>query len=88
MVEPSSPPGPDAPATAGRRGSRLVSKAPYAIGALVALVGVLLFGLLAPGAARLTQADVDERVASAIASVTPAPAYSEVVYQAVRPSSS
>ena len=55
-------------------------------GAGVALGAVFLYGILAPGPPPLTQDDVDVTVAEALASVTPAPAFSERVYQAVRPS--
>jgi S1-C subfamily serine protease len=50
------------------------------------LLAVLLFGALAPRPDPLTRADVEEDIAQALASVTPAPARSEVVFQAVRPS--
>ncbi len=59
---------------------------PFAAGAVVALGVVVLYGLLVPGPARLTQEDVDATVNEALASITPAPAFSEVVYRAVRPS--
>jgi len=59
---------------------------PFVAGALVTLVVILLYVTLAPGRPPLTQRDVDKTVADALASVTPAPAYSELVYQAVRPS--
>ena len=65
---------------------RLGRIAPYATGALVALVAVLLWGALTPGVPPLTKRDVDDTVAKALASVTPAPAFSELVYAAVRPS--
>jgi S1-C subfamily serine protease len=60
--------------------------APYAVGALVALVAVLLWTALVPGRPPLTQREVDDSIADALASVTPAPAISERVYEAVRPS--
>ena len=60
--------------------------APFAAGALVAFGAVILFNLLVPGPPRLTKDDVDARIGEALASMTPAPAFSEVVYQAVRPS--
>jgi S1-C subfamily serine protease len=69
------------------RGSRrLARSAPYVVGAAVALAGVLLYNVLLPGPRPLTQDDVDARVNQALASVTPAPAFSELVYQAVRSS--
>jgi S1-C subfamily serine protease len=59
---------------------------PFASGVGVALVAVLLYGALVPGPASLTQRDIEDTVADALASVTPAPAFSERVYSAVRPS--
>jgi S1-C subfamily serine protease len=59
---------------------------PFAAGAAVMLLAVLLFGALAPRPTPLTKADVDTGIAQALASVTPPPAWSQVVYQAVRPS--
>jgi len=71
---------------AGDIGTRLGRIVPFASGGLVVLVAVLLYGALVPGPPPLTQRDVEDTVAGALASVTPGPAYSEVVYQAVRPS--
>ena len=68
-----------------RRFSRLSRLAPFAAGSLVAFGAILVYGALFP-APRLTQEDVDTRVTQALASVTPAPAFSEFVYRAVRPS--
>jgi S1-C subfamily serine protease len=69
------------------RGPRRLSRsAPYVAGAAVAFGAVVLFNLLFPGPRPLTQDDVDLRVSEALASVTPAPAFSELVYEAVRPS--
>ena len=68
-----------------RRFDRLGRLAPFAAGTLVAFGVVLLYGALFP-TPRLTQDDVDGTVNEAIASITPAPAYSEFVYRAVRPS--
>lgn len=68
------------------RAARLARVAPALGGAVVAFGAVILFNLLVPGPPRLTQDDVDARVQAALASMTPAPAFSEVVYQAVRPS--
>jgi S1-C subfamily serine protease len=81
---PDSPPRPDRLVT--RAANRLGSLAPFAAGALVVLVAVLLYGVLVPGPAPLTQQNVDDTVAKALASVTPPPAFSETVYQAVAPS--
>jgi S1-C subfamily serine protease len=65
---------------------RLGRTAPYVAGAVVAFGAVVLYNLLFPGPKALTQDDVDARVSEALASVTPAPAFSELVYEAVRPS--
>ena len=47
---------------------------------------MLLYGQIVPGPHQLTQGDVRDTVASVLASQTPAPAASELVYQAIRPS--
>jgi S1-C subfamily serine protease len=59
---------------------------PYVVGALVALGAVAVFNLVVPATPPLTREDVDAQVSEALASVTPAPAFSEMVYAAVRPS--
>ena len=50
------------------------------------LLAVLLYGVLSPGAPPLSRTDVQTTIADALASMTPAPAFAERVYQAVRPS--
>jgi S1-C subfamily serine protease len=70
----------------GRLRTRLGRTVPFVSGGVVALVAVLLYGVLVPGTPPLTQRDVDDTIASALASVTPPPAFSELVYQAVQPS--
>ncbi|HEX7347761.1 MAG TPA: trypsin-like peptidase domain-containing protein [Candidatus Limnocylindrales bacterium] len=65
---------------------RLARLTPYVAGAGVAFGAVLLFNLVFPGPRPLTTDEVDARVSEALASVTPAPAFSEMVYQAVVPS--
>ena len=69
-----------------RRPRRFARLTPYVAGAGVAFGAVLLFNLLFPGPRPLTTDDVDARVSEALASLTPAPAFSELVYQAVVPS--
>jgi len=59
---------------------------PYGSGAVIALLAVLLYGALVPGRPAISQQDVKDTVANALASVTPPPAYSAVVYQTVLPS--
>ncbi|HSL75819.1 MAG TPA: trypsin-like peptidase domain-containing protein [Candidatus Limnocylindrales bacterium] len=69
-----------------RRPWRLARWTPYLAGAGLAFGAVLLFNLVFPGPRPLTADDVDARVNEALASVTPAPAFSELVYRAVVPS--
>jgi S1-C subfamily serine protease len=59
---------------------------PFAAGALVMLVAVLLYVVLGPGSPPITQGDIDRTVASALASVTPPPAFSQLAFDAVEPS--
>jgi S1-C subfamily serine protease len=84
---PSTTPTPPAPparsrarraATAGRR------SLPFAGGILAALIAVGLYNLVNPPPRPLTTNDVNQAVASALASQTPAPARSELVYAAIR----
>jgi S1-C subfamily serine protease len=58
----------------------------FAAGTFAALGALLLYSLLAPEPSQLTTGDVDASIAEALASVTPAPAHSARVYQAIRPS--
>jgi S1-C subfamily serine protease len=60
--------------------------APFASGALAGLAALLLYNLLFPQPEPLTLREVNDSVGQALASVTPAPAYSALVYQAIRPS--
>jgi S1-C subfamily serine protease len=53
---------------------------------VAALVAVALYGVLVPAPRPLSQQDVNQSVASALASVTPGPADSQRAYQAVAPS--
>jgi S1-C subfamily serine protease len=66
--------------------SRVRRLAPIGVGAAVTLAVVALLAILLPKAPTLTQQQVDEAIANALASVTPPPAFSQVVYQAVQPS--
>jgi S1-C subfamily serine protease len=66
--------------------SRLRWAAPFGLGIVAALIAVSVYGGMNPGTRPLTPDDVNRSIASALASQTPAPAYSEMVYQAVAPS--
>ncbi len=60
--------------------------APFALGMAAALAALLLYNWLVPKPPELTIKEVNESVAQAMASATPPPAYSALVYQAIRPS--
>ncbi len=59
---------------------------PFASGVLAAFVALLLYNLVVPAPAPLTQREVSETVAQALAEATPPPAYSASVYELIRPS--
>jgi serine protease DegQ len=91
-TEPLAPfPRPDAPAepivpARPRRRDRLGRLAPFAGGVVAALVAVATWSAAFPPAKPLTQAQVKSAIASALASVTPPPAFSERAWAAVAPS--
>ncbi len=59
---------------------------PFAGGIVAALLAVGIYAALFPGPTPLTQQDVQQGVASALASQTPGPPLSQLAYDAVRPS--
>src|SRR5262245_49867606 len=59
---------------------------PFASGVLAALAAILLYSILLPGPHQLTQHEVKDTVAQAMASATPPPPFSARVYQAIQPS--
>lgn len=69
-----------------RLGRRARGALPFAGGVFAALAALLIYHLLVPGPRPLTTGDVNASVAHALASVTPPPAASDLVYQAIRPS--
>lgn len=84
---PPDDPAPSRPASrAARVRSRSKALAPFVIGAAFTLAAVLLYGLLNPVTPPPTRSDINAAIASALASVTPPPAFSQTVYQAVQPS--
>ena len=58
----------------------------FVAGVLAALVALLLYSLLVPAPHQLTPSEVSDTVAQALASATPAPAFSSRVYQVIQPS--
>jgi len=58
---------------------------PFASGVLAALLALILYNFLFP-ANHITQSEVNDSITSAMASATPRPAYSELVYRIIQPS--
>jgi len=58
----------------------------FVAGVGAVLVAMLLYNALVPPPPPLTVQDVNTSIANAMASATPAPAYSSLVYQVIRPS--
>ena len=69
-----------------RIGPRIRRAGLFASGVAAALLAIGLYGVLVPGPSQLTQREVDDTVAQALASQTPGPSVSQLVYDAVRPS--
>jgi serine protease DegQ len=71
----------------GRRMLRLVrSGLPFSLGVMAALLALVLYNQFTPRPHQLTIKEVNDSVAQTMASATPPPAYSTVVYQIIRPS--
>lgn len=60
--------------------------APFASGVLATLVALLLYNAFTQAPPQITLNDVANRVAEAMASATPPPPYSALVYEVIRPS--
>jgi S1-C subfamily serine protease len=69
-----------------RLGSRVRRGTPFVSGLLAAFLAIALYGAFFPGPHQITPTDVRENIASALASVTPAPARSQLIYAAIQPS--
>jgi S1-C subfamily serine protease len=67
-----------------RAGVRLA--APFVFGVLAALLALMLYNVFAPAPHQLTASEVSDTVSQALASATPPPAYSSLVYQVIQPS--
>ncbi len=59
---------------------------PFASGVFAALLALLIYDSLTPPPTPLTQRDVSQTVANAMASATPPPTFSSLVYQIIQPS--
>jgi S1-C subfamily serine protease len=62
------------------------SAVPFASGVCTVLVALLLFNVLVPGPHPITPREVGDWVTQALASATPPPAFSDLVYQAIQSS--
>ncbi len=60
--------------------------APFAGGVLAALAALFLYNIIVPAPRPLTQNQVNDTVAHVLASATPPPAFSELVFQVIQPS--
>ncbi|MBL8100706.1 MAG: trypsin-like peptidase domain-containing protein [Anaerolineales bacterium] len=70
----------------GKLASRLRGGLPFALGVFTTLIVIHLYHVLIVQPNQLTIKDVNESVAIAMASATPRPANSALVYQVIRPS--
>lgn len=80
---------PGTPARPGpivRVAGRAKRAVPFVSGIVAAFVALLIYGALTPPPVPLSRQDVGQQVASALASVTPPPAFSELAFQAIQPS--
>jgi S1-C subfamily serine protease len=66
--------------------ARLRQGAPFAAGILAAFIAIALYSTAFPGTPQLTPTDVRDSVAQALASQTPPPAFSQLVFAGVQPS--
>src|ERR1051326_6006969 len=65
---------------------RARSVVPFASGVVAAFVALLLYSVLFPGPRQITQHEVSDTIAQAMASATRRPPFSEGVYQIIQPS--
>ncbi len=88
MPDPSIESAPDGTRTRRLRrfGATTRRALPFAGGILVAFLAIGLYATLFPGPAPLTERDIQQGIASALASQTPGPPLSQGAYDAVRPS--
>jgi S1-C subfamily serine protease len=68
-----------------RRRPRARPLLPFAAGILATILALVIYGAAFPPAPPLGQADVNAAIASALASVTPPPAFSEEAWARIRP---
>ena len=83
---PPTGPSPERSGRIARIGSRARRGTPFVAGLVAAFLAIALWTALFPGPRPLTTTDVKQNIASALASVTPAPPRAQLVYAAVQPS--
>ncbi len=69
-----------------RFGARARKPALFGAGVAAAFVAIAIYGVVVPGPQPLTAQDVQQGVQQALASMTPPPARSQLIYQAIQPS--
>jgi S1-C subfamily serine protease len=79
-------PDPDRPGRTDRVVARLRRAVPFAWGVAGAVAVLLVVNLVAPAQPPLTSAQLRESIDAALASITPEPARSQLIYDVVRPS--
>jgi S1-C subfamily serine protease len=67
-------------------GTRFKGALLFTSGIFAALLALILYNIIFPGPHQLTEREINDKVAQAIASATPLPAFSERVYQVIQPS--
>lgn len=86
-AEASSPPAATSAADRARVLARRARRSgPFLAGVVATFLALLLYGVVNPSPRPLSSHDVDQAVASALASQTPAPPRSQLVYAAIQPS--
>lgn len=59
---------------------------PFVSGVLAAFLGIFLYNAVSPGPQPLSERDVKDKVIEVLASATPEPSYSSLVYRVIQPS--
>lgn len=59
---------------------------PFVSGVLAAFLGILLYNAISPSPQPLSERDVKDKVIEVLASATPEPSYSSLVYRVIQPS--
>ena len=83
---PPTGPSPKGTARIARIGSRVRRGTPFVAGLVAAFLAIALWSAMFPGPRPITTTDVKQNIASALASITPAPPRSQLVYAAVQAS--